>query len=125
MRLATLANLRFDPNDGLCGSWTREQLEAMNARFTERLEAAFAAGLESRTSAAAQLRFSASSSARYGITSDSSDSLTSRIGSKVCSIGDGQNRAWQFEAVSLPELAIAATREEGTLQRRPRLPKTD
>ena len=35
-----------DPGDPELGTWSREQLEAMNARFTERLEEAFRLGLE-------------------------------------------------------------------------------
>jgi hypothetical protein len=41
------------------GTWTREQLVDMNARFTERLEQAFALGLESRKSAARQVKLPA------------------------------------------------------------------
>ena len=35
-----------DPGDPELGTWTREQLETMNARFAERLEEAFRLGLE-------------------------------------------------------------------------------
>ena len=45
-----------DPADERIGSWIREELEAMNARFTERLEEAFRLGLESRESAAGQVK---------------------------------------------------------------------
>ena len=38
------------------GTWSREALEAMNARFAERLEEAFRLGLESRESAAGQVK---------------------------------------------------------------------
>ena len=34
-----------DDNDDHCGDWTNEQLEQMNARFTEQLERAFGASL--------------------------------------------------------------------------------
>jgi hypothetical protein len=53
MRLGTL----YEPGDEQNGGWSREQLEIMNARFTERLEEAFRLGLESRTSTAGQVKF--------------------------------------------------------------------
>jgi len=45
--------LLYDPDDGLCGCWTREQLLEMDARFTAALEAAFQSGLENRALASA------------------------------------------------------------------------
>jgi hypothetical protein len=48
-----------DPEDPEPSTWSREQLEAMNARFTERLEEAFRLGLESRKSAASQVKLPA------------------------------------------------------------------
>src|SRR5262249_36550332 len=39
-----------------CETWTREQLETMNARFVNRLEQAFELGLESRASASSQIK---------------------------------------------------------------------
>src|SRR5262249_61095466 len=42
--------------DEVCGDWTREELEAMDAAFVERLEAAFQAGLESRAAASATVQ---------------------------------------------------------------------
>ena len=47
--------LTYDPNDDRDGPWTREELEAMNARFIEAMERAFELGLESRGSAANQI----------------------------------------------------------------------
>src|SRR5262249_19131538 len=38
------------------GTWSRQELEAMDAAFVARVEAAFAAGLESRVAAAATVR---------------------------------------------------------------------
>jgi len=51
--------------DELNGSWTREQLEEMSARFAERLEQAFELGLESRDSAAGQVKLPASTGPRW------------------------------------------------------------
>jgi hypothetical protein len=48
-----------------CEIWTREQLETMNARFTEQLERAFELGLESRTSAAGQVKLPVSLGPRF------------------------------------------------------------
>jgi hypothetical protein len=45
-----------DDNDDHCGDWTNEQLEQMNARFTEQLERAFELGLESRESARCEVK---------------------------------------------------------------------
>ena len=55
MRLGTL----YEPGDEQNGGWTREQLEAMNARFSERLERAFAWGLEHRESARREVKLPA------------------------------------------------------------------
>jgi hypothetical protein len=38
-------------DDGLCGAWSRLELEAMDAKFCEAAEQAFQAGLERRTAA--------------------------------------------------------------------------
>ena len=57
--------LTYDPNDDRDGPWTREQLEEMNARFTERLEQAFELGLERRESAAGQVKLPASLGPRW------------------------------------------------------------
>ena len=46
-----------DPGDPELGTWSREALETMNARFSERLEEAFRLGLENRESAAGQVKF--------------------------------------------------------------------
>ena len=55
-----------DPNEDLGeGTWTRERLEQMNARFTERLEQAFELGLESRESAASQVKLPVNPSPRW------------------------------------------------------------
>ena len=52
-----------DPELG--GTWSREALETMNARFTERLEEAFRLGLESRASAAGQVKLPVGLSPRW------------------------------------------------------------
>jgi hypothetical protein len=54
--------LHFMPEDEL-ETWSREELEAMNARFVAQLEQAFELGLESRASAAGQVKLPASSGA--------------------------------------------------------------
>ena len=54
-----------DPGDPELGTWTREQLETMNARFTERLEEAFRLGLENRESAAGQVKLRPSTGPRW------------------------------------------------------------
>ena len=46
-----------DPGDPELGTWSREQLEAMNACFAERLQEAFRLGLENRERAAGQVKF--------------------------------------------------------------------
>ena len=56
MRLNLLARTPYEPDDELDGSWTREQLEQMDAAFTTALEQAFTCGLESRASAAGQVQ---------------------------------------------------------------------
>ena len=61
MRLGTL----YEPGDEQNGGWTREQLENMNARFSERLEEAFRLGLENRTSAAGQVKLPVSLGPRF------------------------------------------------------------
>jgi hypothetical protein len=48
-------------------TWTRERLEGMNARFTERLEWAFRWGRESRASAAAQVQLPATCTPRLSV----------------------------------------------------------
>ena len=58
-------HLTYAPNDDRDGSWTREELEAMNARFTEAMERAFEAGLESRASAAGQIKLKPSLGPRW------------------------------------------------------------
>jgi hypothetical protein len=65
MRLNGFSPARYEPGDELQGGWTREQLEAMNQAFVERLEEAFASGLESRESAAAQVRLPANGGPRF------------------------------------------------------------
>ena len=70
MRLAVPSYLFIDdycvdPRDPELGTWSREALETMNARFTERLEEAFRLGLESRESAAGQVKLPASSGPRW------------------------------------------------------------
>ena len=45
-----------DLGDPELGTWSREALEAMNARFADQLERAFAGGLESRESARGQVK---------------------------------------------------------------------
>ena len=54
-----------DLGDPEFGTWSRETLEAMNARFAERLEEAFRLGLERRESAANQVRFPVSPGPRW------------------------------------------------------------
>jgi hypothetical protein len=46
----------FGPDDKLNGGWSREELEAMDARFVAALEVAFHSGQEQRNSAAAEFR---------------------------------------------------------------------
>jgi len=46
-------------------TWTREQLEQMDAAFTAALEQAFACGLESRASAAGQIKLKPSLGPRW------------------------------------------------------------
>ena len=47
------------------GTWSREALETMNTRFTERLEEAFRLGLENRGSAAGQVKLPAGTGPRW------------------------------------------------------------
>jgi len=54
-----------DPADERIGSWTREELETMNAHFAERLEEAFRLGLERRESAAGQVKLPMSLGPRW------------------------------------------------------------
>ena len=54
-----------DPGDPELGTWSREALETMNARFSERLEEAFRLGLESRASAAGQVKLPVGLSPRW------------------------------------------------------------
>ena len=61
MRLGT----RYEPGDEQNGGWSREQLETMNARFTERLEEAFRLGLERRESATGQVKLRPSTGPRW------------------------------------------------------------
>ena len=56
-----------DPGDPELGTWSREALETMNARFSERLEEAFRLGLESRASASNQVRLPVSLGPRWSI----------------------------------------------------------
>jgi hypothetical protein len=49
----------------LHGSWSREQLETMNAQFVAAMERAFELGLESRASAASQVKLPTSSGPRF------------------------------------------------------------
>jgi hypothetical protein len=70
MRLAVPSYLFIDdycvdPRDPELGTWSREALETMNARFTERLEEAFRLGLENRASASGQVALPASSGPRW------------------------------------------------------------
>ena len=62
MRLG--CHILYEAGDERDGPWSREQLEEMNARFTERLEEAFRLGLESRASAANQVKLPASTGPR-------------------------------------------------------------
>jgi hypothetical protein len=55
----------YEPDDELDGAWSREQLEAMNARFADQLERAFVLGLESRESAAGQVKLPVSLGPRF------------------------------------------------------------
>jgi hypothetical protein len=55
----------YEPGDEQNGGWTREQLEAMNARFSAALEHAFELGLESRASAAGQIKLPVSLGPRW------------------------------------------------------------
>lgn len=52
------------PGDEL-QTWSKEELEAMNARFVAALERAFECGAESRESAADQVKLPASSGPRW------------------------------------------------------------
>jgi hypothetical protein len=54
-----------DPGDPEFGTWTREQLEAMNERFAAALEKAFELGLERRESAAGRVKLPASTGPRW------------------------------------------------------------
>jgi len=55
-----------DPNEDLDeGTWSRERLIEMNARFAERLEEAFRLGLERRASAAGQVKLPAGTGPRW------------------------------------------------------------
>jgi len=54
MRLDVL-HLSYEPDDERCGDCSKEQLEAMDARFVAALERAFECGLESRASAASKV----------------------------------------------------------------------
>src|SRR5262245_7055402 len=65
------------PGDQEQGLWSREVLEAMNARFVARLETAFAAGRESRASAANEVKLSPISVPRMStpLTREIQDSL--------------------------------------------------
>ena len=54
-----------DPGDPELGTWSREALETMNARFSERLEEAFRLGLESRASASNQVKLPLSLGPRF------------------------------------------------------------
>jgi hypothetical protein len=47
------------------GTWSKEQLVEMDARFTERLEQAFELGLELRASAAGQVKLPVSLGPRF------------------------------------------------------------
>ena len=64
MRLAAIAHLLHDPDDGRYGGWSQEELEQMNALFIARMEAAFASGLESPASARQQMKLP-TNSARF------------------------------------------------------------
>ena len=54
-----------DPGDPELGTWSREALEAMNARFSAALEHAFELGLESRASAPCQVKLPVSLGPRW------------------------------------------------------------
>ena len=54
-----------DLEDPEPSTWSREELEAMDARFTERLEEAFRLGLESRASAANEIKLRPSPGPRW------------------------------------------------------------
>jgi hypothetical protein len=54
-----------DLEDPEPSTWSREELEAMDARFTERLEEAFRLGLERRESATGQVKLRPSTGPRW------------------------------------------------------------
>jgi hypothetical protein len=63
--------MRFDYfNDANAeyGAWTREELEAMDARFVAALERAFELGLESRESARREVKLPVSPGPRWSTT---------------------------------------------------------
>jgi hypothetical protein len=47
--------LTYNPDEELTGGWSREELEAMDARFVAALEQAFRSGRECRNSARAKI----------------------------------------------------------------------
>jgi len=55
----------FNDADAKHGTWTREELEAMNVRFVAALERAFELGLECRQSARHQIKLPASPGPRW------------------------------------------------------------
>ena len=65
MRLNGFSLARYEPGDELQGGWSREELEAQNARFAAALERAFELGLESRESARREVKLPASSGPRF------------------------------------------------------------
>jgi hypothetical protein len=64
MRLTPALDALLNSEDDRYGQWSREELEAMNARFAAALEQAFELGLESRESARQQVRLP-TNSARF------------------------------------------------------------
>lgn len=65
MRINGYFLARCEPGDERCGQWSREELEAQNARFAAALEQAFELGLESRTSAANQVKVKMNGGPRF------------------------------------------------------------
>jgi hypothetical protein len=64
MRLTPALDALLNSEDDRYGQWSREELEAMNARFAAALEQAFACGAESRESARRQVKLP-TNSARF------------------------------------------------------------
>jgi hypothetical protein len=65
MQLTAALYALLDSEDDRYGQWSREELEAMNARFVAAMERAFACGLESRESARREVKLPASPGPRF------------------------------------------------------------